>query len=254
MSQQIEKTLESREVAEMIEKTHSELLKDIRRYIGQFNAGNLPFVEFFRESTYNDSKGELRPCYQVTEKGCEFIAHKLTGTKGTIFTARYINRFHEMQDVLSMQNLPWFIREFRGDRIMLFRDFKTITGVELLGDYTSCRRVNRLIGGLEYNGWDWRCNREAFNQEYGFDYGDSPCMMYLHLCGISKALNIYAEDRKNKDTEAYRIISDGLKLIEKSKKKKSEILVQNPIVIPGNIAKEFPVQINIIMNGNAKAV
>lgn len=34
------------------------------------------------------------------QKGCEFIAHKLTGTKGTIFTARYINRFHEMEDTI----------------------------------------------------------------------------------------------------------------------------------------------------------
>ena len=38
------------------------------------------------------------PCYLVTKKGCEFIAHKLTGQKGTEFTAKYINRFHEMED------------------------------------------------------------------------------------------------------------------------------------------------------------
>ncbi len=55
---------------------------------------------FFWESTYEDSKGETRPCYRITKKGCEFIAHKLTGTKGTAFTARYINRFHEMEDVI----------------------------------------------------------------------------------------------------------------------------------------------------------
>ena len=39
-------------------------------------------------------------CYQVTKKGCEFIAHKLTGVKGTEFTAKYINRFHEMEDAI----------------------------------------------------------------------------------------------------------------------------------------------------------
>lgn len=32
--------------------------------------------------------------------GCEFIAHKLTGVKGTEFTAKYINRFHEMEDTI----------------------------------------------------------------------------------------------------------------------------------------------------------
>ena len=99
----LEQTLDSREVADMIDKAHSELLKDMRRYISQFNEGNLPFVDFFRESTYEDSKGETRPCYRITKKGCEFIAHKLTGTKGTVFTARYINRFHEMESILSEQ-------------------------------------------------------------------------------------------------------------------------------------------------------
>ena len=41
------------------------------------------------------------PCYRITKKGCEFIAHKLTGVKGTEFTARYVNRFHEMENKLS---------------------------------------------------------------------------------------------------------------------------------------------------------
>ena len=36
----------------------------------------------------------------ATKKGCEFVAHKLTGTKGTEFTARYINRFHDMEEAL----------------------------------------------------------------------------------------------------------------------------------------------------------
>lgn len=34
------------------------------------------------------------------KKGCEFIAHKLTGIKGTEFTARYINRFHDMEETI----------------------------------------------------------------------------------------------------------------------------------------------------------
>ncbi len=125
----IEQVLDSREVAEMVEKNHKDLIRDIKRYIKQmneakvkqgternlapsdfnganiglveFNERNLAPVEFFKESEYTDTKGETRPCYLVTKKGCEFIAHKLTGTKGTVFTARYINRFHEMEDVIS---------------------------------------------------------------------------------------------------------------------------------------------------------
>lgn len=97
---QIEQSINSIEVAEMVNKKHSELLKDIRRYEEQLNEVNIPLVEFFRENTYKDSKGEIRPCYNVTKKGCEFIAHKLTGVKGTEFTAKYINRFHDMEDTI----------------------------------------------------------------------------------------------------------------------------------------------------------
>ncbi len=100
----IEQALDSREVAEMVNKEHSKLLKDIRRYTEQLNEAKVGFVEFFQESTYKDTKGETRPCYRITKKGCEFIAHKLTGTKGTEFTAKYINKFHEMENIL--QNPP----------------------------------------------------------------------------------------------------------------------------------------------------
>lgn len=100
MKNRIEQTISSIEVAEMVSKKHSELLKDIRRYEERLNEVNIPFVEFFRESTYKDGKGETRPCYNVTKKGCEFIAHKLTGVKGTEFTAKYINCFHDMEDTI----------------------------------------------------------------------------------------------------------------------------------------------------------
>lgn len=98
-------TITSMEVATMIRKEHKELLRDIRRYSNQINKINeetdkskIALVDFFNESTYIDSKGEIRPCYNITRKGCEFIANKLTGQKGTEFTARYVNRFHELEE------------------------------------------------------------------------------------------------------------------------------------------------------------
>lgn len=95
-----DKSITSMEVAEMVGKEHSKLLRDIRTYTEQLNEANIGLVNFFQESTYLDKKGETRPCYNVTKKGCEFIAHKLTGIKGTAFTARYINRFHDMEEEL----------------------------------------------------------------------------------------------------------------------------------------------------------
>ena len=90
--------LTSMEVAQMVGKQHGDLLKDIRRYTAQLGEGKIPSSDFFTESTYQNSQNKTMPCYMVTKKGCEFIAHKLTGQKGTEFTAKYINRFHEMED------------------------------------------------------------------------------------------------------------------------------------------------------------
>lgn len=91
-------TVISLEVAEMVNKEHKCLMRDIRRYTKQLNEGNLAPVDFWLETTYLDIKGEERPCFNVTRKGYEFIANKLTGQKGTEFTARYVNKFHELEE------------------------------------------------------------------------------------------------------------------------------------------------------------
>lgn len=91
-------TLTSMEVAQMVGKEHKELLRDIRRYCKQLGESKIALTDFFTESTYVTEQNKTMPCFMVTKKGCEFIAHKLTGQKGTEFTARYINRFHEMED------------------------------------------------------------------------------------------------------------------------------------------------------------
>lgn len=92
-------TLDSREVAEMVGKKHSDLLKDILKYSQYLTEGKIPLSDFFIKTQYQDNTGRALPCYRITKKGCEFIAHKLTGKKGSIFTATYINRFHQMEQV-----------------------------------------------------------------------------------------------------------------------------------------------------------
>ena len=100
MNELEQKYLSSMEVAEMVDKDHAHLMRDIRNYIDLLNQSNFGSVDFFREDTYKDAKGETRNCYMISKKGCEFIAHKMTGQKGAIFTAKYIERFHEMQNAL----------------------------------------------------------------------------------------------------------------------------------------------------------
>lgn len=72
-------TLDSREVAEMVGKRHSDLLRDIGTYEKYLNDPKLGEVEnttnakvrsldFFISGTYIDAKGEERPNYQITKK------------------------------------------------------------------------------------------------------------------------------------------------------------------------------------------
>lgn len=91
-------TITSMEAAEWCGKEHSKLLRDIRNYISQLGEAKIGFSDFFNESTYVTEQNKTLPCFLVTKKGCEFIAHKMTGQRGTEFTARYINRFHEMEN------------------------------------------------------------------------------------------------------------------------------------------------------------
>ena len=74
----IEQMLTSIEVAEMVGKGHKELLRDIRRYSEQLAESKIALGDFFTESTYIDANNQKRPCYNITKKGCEFIAHKMT--------------------------------------------------------------------------------------------------------------------------------------------------------------------------------
>lgn len=100
MQKKIEQTLDSREVAKMVGKEHKNLIRDVRFYLEELGQLKIEPSDFFRENTYRNSQNKTMPCYDITKKGCEFIAHKLTGIKGTEFTARYINRFHDMEETI----------------------------------------------------------------------------------------------------------------------------------------------------------
>lgn len=93
-----QKTIDSREVAEMVDKQHKNLLADIRGYISAMSTQlNFQPSDFFIESVYQDSTGRTLPRFLITKKGCDMVANKLTGEKGVLFSAAYINKFYEME-------------------------------------------------------------------------------------------------------------------------------------------------------------
>ena len=90
-------TLNSREVAVMVGKQHDQLMRSIRTYVDYLDSAKLQTRNFFTESSYLDNQNKNQPCYLITKKGCDMVANKMTGEKGVLFTARYIERFYEME-------------------------------------------------------------------------------------------------------------------------------------------------------------
>lgn len=116
-------TISSREVAEMMERSHGDILKmlegqkdkegkvKIVGIIPTLTKGELPPLDYFIQTTYIDAKGETRKCYECTKMGCEMLANKLTGEKGILFTAKYVKRFNEMEQYIKAQNTPSYMIE-----------------------------------------------------------------------------------------------------------------------------------------------
>lgn len=92
--------VDSRQVAEIINKNHKDLMRSIREYINVMSKSierNFAPNEFFIESSYKDSIGRTLPCYLLTKKGCEMVANKMTGEKGILFIAAYVTAFNQME-------------------------------------------------------------------------------------------------------------------------------------------------------------
>ena len=111
---------DSKEVAEMIGKQHKNLLRDIQGYIKVIEDGsNLSSQDFFIESTYKNSQNKIQPCYKLTKQGCEMVANKMTGEKGILFTAEYVQAFNKMEK-FSQNNFS--LGEFKGQVLTLVND------------------------------------------------------------------------------------------------------------------------------------
>lgn len=180
-------TIDSREVAQMVGKSHGHLLRDIDSYGAILIESNFGFNEFFTQSTYKDSIGRTLPCYLVTKKGCELIAHKLTGKKGVLFTAAYISRFHEMEEALKAPP-PAQVMYYKGHPILPEEDFLRMIPLENQKKRWLYKRPY-FRPGWDYNGAGWDIKAQL-EQEYGRHY-EGNTLMYLHRSGVQIALRLY---------------------------------------------------------------
>lgn len=114
------KTLDSREVAQMLGKEHSELLKEIEGRKDGKNVGLIPVLEkgnfhlsnYFIPSTYTAGTRKYK-CYLITKLGCELIGNKQQGEKGILFTAKYVERFNQMEQVIEKPKTAFDLLELQ---------------------------------------------------------------------------------------------------------------------------------------------
>lgn len=90
--------IDSRDVAQMVERPHNDLMKSIRSYCNYLGQGDFSQSDFFIPNTYTNSQNKEQPCYLLTKKGCDMVANKMTGEKGVLFTAAYVTAFEAMRE------------------------------------------------------------------------------------------------------------------------------------------------------------
>lgn len=185
-------TIDSREVAEMLNKEHKQVLEYIRG--SKKVTGIIPTLEsrgihsskYFIESQYESGKNKKKnPCYLVTKMGCELLANKQQGEKGILFSARYVERFNQMEKEIAMKqfNLPTTYKEallalvqaeeekelliaenikqkeiieLQAPKINLYNDFMNTDNVYSVNDIAKCLAIknfgrNNLYKYLRYN-------------------------------------------------------------------------------------------------------
>lgn len=126
------KTIDSREVAEMMEVKHKHLLGKIDVINKDLLSHKIGSAKYWIEGTYKDTSGKSNRNFQITKRGCEFLAHKTTGTKGNLFTDKYMDKFEMMEQIVEKPKTAFDLLELQFKAIKETRDqlnqvnFKTL--------------------------------------------------------------------------------------------------------------------------------
>lgn len=149
MNELEQKTISSREVAEMMEvKRHSDMLDKIDKINQVLNNGNFRSSDYWCESTYKQA-GNGKECreYQVTKKGCELIAHKTEGEKGVVFTVKYMERFEQMEQEIKQPRMLTTQEIMREQLSMIDNVSDRVTALEnnMTIDYSQQLALEKLV-------------------------------------------------------------------------------------------------------------
>lgn len=163
----------------MLEMEHYDVLKKLEgttradgsvKQIGiipVLTQGNFPVSDYFLASSYKDASGKENKCYLVTRLGCDFLANKFTGEKGIIFTAKYVKRFHEMEDMLKPK-IPITYRDAVAQLLeSLDREEELKAQLDTSKEWYSIKRVAEL-NRVSWKKFDWR-KLKRIGEDMGYE-------------------------------------------------------------------------------------
>ena len=187
--------LDSREVAEMVGMRHADLMRSIDRYIDVMGKNaKLRSSNFFIERTYKQAgNGKEVKRYDITKKGCEMVANKLTGEKGILFTAEYVERFNQMEQADNIKQVKQAeqdkTREMRAEAMLrnsiskqakIMMEIAKMSHIKAYQDVMMAKAGNILAGenilpmpksGRERRPLGWFCKQIGKAETWGTQLG-----------------------------------------------------------------------------------
>lgn len=236
--QTIERTITSNEVAEMVERNHDKVIRDIRNIIKQIGdtkngessiTGDVKTHEsYFIESTYLNSQNKELPNYMLTKKGCELFSTRMTGAKGTQFAMGYIDRFNQMENHIKQQadvsNLSPELQMFNGL-------FKAVANQEQATKQleTKVDNISDIVG-VNYTNWREECNKlinKVVNVRGGFDEHKN-VRSEIHKevdkrAGVSLSIRLTNKRR--------RMADNGVSFSQRNKLSKTDVIAEDKKLI-----------------------
>lgn len=147
-------TIDSREVAEMMGRSHSDIMKMIQGsgknlgIIPVLEKGNLIVSNYFIPSTYRvERNNKIYRCYLVTKMGCEVLGSKLQGEKGILFKSRFISKFKEMNTKELIHTTTKDFKYIQRDEILfidLLEETLSVYNLSGIRQYNCCNNSYRI--------------------------------------------------------------------------------------------------------------
>lgn len=219
---QLEKTLTSLEVAEMVGREHNNVMKDIRRIIEQLGEVK-SYQSYFIESTYTNSQSKTFPSYLLTKKGCELYSTRMTGEKGTQFAVAYIERFNEMEQHINKPMSQLEIMQLQVNQLVehenrlstVERKQDSISELISLSPKEWRRKTNKIINSIANKRGGFEAYQDVRNESYELLEERARCRLSIRLTNRKSEMALNgASPSKIRSVNKLDVIEADTKLTE----------------------------------------